>query len=126
MTLAEARQFGTEAALQPAAASMPASARGHQPITMTAPPSDAVPVGFTAVGPAGKGPVTFQAPAAIQLARASTPAVTPRRNETVRLLPRSVLCFWSIAPCLQCMQRSLQTYCTCTGLSLARNLATPV
>ena len=44
---------------------------------ITKAPSAAAPVGFTAIGAAGRGPVTFQAPAVRQPARAPQAAAPP-------------------------------------------------
>ena len=77
-----------DAAQQPEAA-IPPSVLGitsfRHGFTMALPPPPA-PVGFTAIGPAGKGLVTFQAPAGSQPAAALTQQARIYHNDQVRPL----------------------------------------
>ena len=89
---------GSNGAQQPGRGTYPASYASFSPGvsppeihprmgTVNAPPV-AAPVGFTAIGPVGKGPVTFQAPAAKQPVTAphptGSPVPTARREAEVR------------------------------------------
>ncbi len=64
---------------------------------MAVPPAPA-PVGFTAIGPAGRGPVTFQAPAVSQPAAAPPPAARAHRDVPVRPVGSCECCAGKFLP----------------------------
>jgi hypothetical protein len=96
------------------------SADLHQRTGTMKDPPVAAPVGFTAIGPAGKGPVTFQAPAAVQPARApqhgGQPVPSARRGGQVRHGAAA----WSVA-IMHLQERSSAPETSCLPLPSARS-----